>query len=420
MARSVIEIENLSKRYLKGAFGLRSFQEDVRRVVGRLTGRRSGGESEREEFWALKEISFAVEEGEILGIVGHNGAGKSTLLKILARITAPTSGCVRLRGRVGSMLEVGTGFHPELSGRENVFLNGAILGMSRKEIERKFDQIVDFSGVEAFLDTPVKRYSSGMYVRLAFAVAAHLDADILLMDEVLAVGDMAFQKKCLGKMGEVAHAGRTVVFVSHNLDSIANLCQRLAILEKGRLEFVGEIRQGLANYRAKTEVKSDYDPALNSIRRVVENGIASAKVRTSEDFSVQRWGEPMEIDFEIDFAHDPLRTEFSVVLINEERKKVALHFYFDFDLRFSAPGRYRVTCRIPKIRLYLGTYFVQAYLLDRQRGILVDSLDGVCPFSVVMDGYRRPTPWLPGICQYVEDTEWSIRRAEPGDDAPPA
>ena len=198
---------------------------------------RSG--SKRETFWALKDISFEVKDGEVLGIIGRNGAGKSTLLKILSRITKPTTGSADVYGRVGSLLEVGTGFHPELTGRENIFLNGAILGMTRREIQRRFDEIVAFAEVEQFLDTPVKRYSSGMYMRLAFAVAAHLEPEILVVDEVLAVGDAAFQKKCLGKMSDVAHSGRTVLFVSHNLAAVERICDTAVFLQNGRIAATG-------------------------------------------------------------------------------------------------------------------------------------------------------------------------------------
>ena len=199
-----------------------------------------------EDFWALKDVSFEVRQGEVIGIIGRNGAGKSTLLKILSRITEPTEGRVTLSGRVASLLEVGTGFHPELTGRENIFLNGAILGMTRAEIAQKFDEIVAFAGTERFLDTPVKRYSSGMYVRLAFAVAAHLEPEILIVDEVLAVGDAEFQQKCLGKMGEVAHSGRTVLFVSHQLAVVENLCQLGLLLDRGRVVKHGPIRDVIA------------------------------------------------------------------------------------------------------------------------------------------------------------------------------
>ena len=203
-----------------------------------------------EEFWALKDVNLEIQQGEVVGFIGRNGAGKSTLLKILSRITAPTTGEIRLHGRVGSLLEVGTGFHPELTGRENVYLNGSILGMSRREIQSKFDEIVEFSGVEKFLDTPVKRYSSGMYVRLAFAVAAHLEPELLVVDEVLAVGDAEFQKKCLGKMGEVAKTGRTVLFVSHNMAAVSELCSRVMILQSGHVIADGPTTSIVSQYLA--------------------------------------------------------------------------------------------------------------------------------------------------------------------------
>src|SRR5712692_6188799 len=213
-----------------------------------VSGQLSSVDGRSNTFWALKDVSFEVKHGEVVGIIGRNGAGKSTLLKILSRITEPTTGQVQIDGRVASLLEVGTGFHPELTGRENIFLNGAILGMRRAEIARKFDEIVDFSEIEQFLDTPVKHYSSGMYVRLAFAVAAHLDPEILIVDEVLAVGDVAFQKKCLGKMNEVSKSGRTVLFVSHNMAAVENLCQRGVVLERGRVVFDGTAKDAVQHY----------------------------------------------------------------------------------------------------------------------------------------------------------------------------
>src|SRR6187551_531163 len=233
MSDSVISVENVSKRYILGhqrskSDGFRHVIEDaVRAPLNWLRSRRERRAQEREEFWALNDVSFEIKQGEVVGIIGRNGAGKSTLLKILSRITEPTSGRITIEGRVASLLEVGTGFHPELTGRENIFLNGAILGMSRVEIKRKFDEIVAFSEVERFLHTPVKRYSSGMYVRLSFAVAAHLEPEILIVDEVLAVGDAQFQKKCLGKMEDVSsQGGRTVLFVSHNTGVISQLCNK--------------------------------------------------------------------------------------------------------------------------------------------------------------------------------------------------
>jgi lipopolysaccharide transport system ATP-binding protein len=244
----VIHVEGIGKRYRIGG-GRRhdtlrdAIADRARRLVGR-----GGPKPAPAEFWALREVSFDVKEGEVVGIVGRNGAGKSTLLKIVSRITPPTEGRVRLNGRVASLLEVGTGFHPELTGRENIFLNGAILGMTRQEIRKKFDEIVAFSEVEKFLDTPVKHYSSGMYVRLAFAVAAHLEPEILIVDEVLAVGDTGFQKKCLGKMGEVAKGGRTVLFVSHNMAAVQKLCGRTVLLNDGRLLTQGDTDAVITEY----------------------------------------------------------------------------------------------------------------------------------------------------------------------------
>jgi lipopolysaccharide transport system ATP-binding protein len=248
--KPIITVEHLSKRYRIGALrGHQSLRDTIAASVGAPLRRfRNGHNQPDETIWALRDVSFEVAPGEVVGIIGRNGAGKSTLLKILSRITKPTKGHVTLQGRVGSLLEVGTGFHSELTGRENVFLNGAILGMSKREIEAKFDEIVAFAETEAFLDTPVKRYSSGMIVRLAFAVAAHLEPEILIIDAVLAVGDIAFQKKCLGKMNEVAKRGRTVLFVSHDLSAVNALCQRAILLHEGALVMSGPTREVSTHY----------------------------------------------------------------------------------------------------------------------------------------------------------------------------
>ncbi len=260
-AQSVVSVSNLSKRYVIGhavpyATLRDTLSQGARRLWSRF-GTSPAPDASKEEFWALRDVSFTVTRGEVVGIIGRNGAGKSTLLKILSRITDPTTGRVGLRGRVASLLEVGTGFHPELTGRENIFLNGAILGMMRAEIARKFDEIVAFAEIERFLDTPVKHYSSGMYVRLAFAVAAHLEPEILIIDEVLAVGDAAFQKKCLGKIGEVARgAGRTVLFVSHNMGVVANLCSRAILLDAGRV-----VRDGPANQVVSAHIQTNTQAA---------------------------------------------------------------------------------------------------------------------------------------------------------------
>ncbi len=254
---SVIKVENLSKKFRLRT--LQAGQGTLRDVLANVLKFGSGRAREKsgENLWALRDVSFDVERGATLGIVGRNGAGKSTLLKVLSRITKPTSGRIALRGRVGSLLEVGTGFHPELSGRENIFLNGAVLGMRRREIEKKFDEIVAFSDLEKFLETPVKHYSSGMYMRLAFAVAAHLEPEILIVDEVLAVGDVEFQKKCIGKMNEVAEGGRTVLFVSHNAAALQRLCTTGVYLERGGLKNYGEMASILAEYQADVDAESN-------------------------------------------------------------------------------------------------------------------------------------------------------------------
>src|SRR5579872_1497639 len=251
---TVIKVENIGKKYI-----LKHEQADrYKTFAGTLTNIiKSPVQKSKEEFWALNDVSFDIKQGERVGIIGRNGAGKSTLLKVLSRIVTPTKGRIEITGRVSSLLEVGTGFHPELSGRENIFLNGSILGMSRKEIESKFDEIVAFAEVEKFLDTPVKRYSSGMYVRLAFAVAAHLEPEILIVDEVLAVGDVAFQRKCIGKMNDAADEGRTILFVSHNMGYITALCNKCMLLNAGRTDYFGDINECIKKYNDQNESHSN-------------------------------------------------------------------------------------------------------------------------------------------------------------------
>ena len=292
VANPIIQVEGLSKSYLVGhQSGDREKYTALRDVIGRqvkslarnassmLRGKQIVHGDEVEEFWALNDVSFEISQGEVVGIIGRNGAGKSTLLKVLSRITEPTRGRIRLNGRVASLLEVGTGFHPELTGRENIFLNGAILGMTRSEIKRKFNEIVDFAEVEKFLDTPVKRYSSGMYVRLAFSVAAHLEPEILVVDEVLAVGDVQFQKKCLGKMSSVATAGRTVLFVSHNMSAIEQMCSRTIILKCGSIAFDGDKQSGIAlssqDGSTSTSLGSDLARRGNGVARMRNLDITS-------------------------------------------------------------------------------------------------------------------------------------------------
>jgi lipopolysaccharide transport system ATP-binding protein len=263
----VIKVENISKQYRLGQVGTGTLSHDINRWWSKVRGKEDpylkiGEANDRTKtgnsdyVWSLKDINFEVKQGEALGIIGKNGAGKSTLLKILSQVTTPTTGTIKAKGRIASLLEVGTGFHPELSGRENIFLNGAILGMTKQEIKSKFDEIVDFSGVERYIDTPVKRYSSGMYVRLAFAVAAHLEPEILIVDEVLAVGDAEFQKKCLGKMKDVAGQGRTVLFVSHNMEAVKNLTQNAVVLKNGELIYDGDTASAVNQYLRNNDLQN--------------------------------------------------------------------------------------------------------------------------------------------------------------------
>jgi len=276
MPSTVIKVENLSKYYRLGLIGGGTLREDVSRWFAKIRGQpdpllkigeQDHGNRKDGQIWALKNINLEVKEGEILGIIGRNGAGKSTLLKILSKITAPTEGSIKINGRVGSLLEVGTGFHPELTGRENIFLNGTILGMNQAEVASKLDEIVDFAEMDKFIDTPVKRYSSGMTVRLAFAVAAHLEPEILIVDEVLAVGDAAFQKKCLGKMQDVAGHGRTIIFVSHQMASVENLCSRCVVLDSGRLVFEGDTTDAIATYLQSNQIETSTRQLPGNLKR---------------------------------------------------------------------------------------------------------------------------------------------------------
>lgn len=280
MSQTIIQIEHVSKEYRLGAIGGGTLQGDLQSWWSRLRKKEDPNirldkkqYNGHERFLALHDVSFSVSKGEALGIIGHNGAGKSTLLKLLSRVTAPTEGKISYNGRIASMLEVGTGFHPELTGRENIYMNGAILGMRKSEIDKKLDAIIDFSGMEKFIDTPVKRYSSGMYVKLAFSVAAHLDSEILVMDEVLAVGDVQFQQKCLGRMGDVSEEeGKTILYVSHNMNTVRKLCKNCVVLNHGEVEYIGDTESAIAIYLQKAENKSvfsDFRQRLDTIVKPV-------------------------------------------------------------------------------------------------------------------------------------------------------
>lgn len=432
MSNPVIEVENLSKRYWVGHQAASAARyialRDViahgvgnlaRRTCDMIKGRGSVGGDEIEEFWALKDISLAIGEGERVGIIGRNGAGKSTLLKILSRITEPTKGRVRIVGRVASLLEVGTGFHPELTGRENIFLNGAILGMTRREIQQKFDEIVAFANIEKFVDTPVKRYSSGMYVRLAFAVAAHLEPEILIIDEVLAVGDADFQKKCLGKMEDIGSEGKTILFVSHNLAMISSLCHKAVQLENGVLRAMGPTDDVILRYAASGE----NSPAAFNHRdcgRYVGDEHAQLMSAAVWDDQEKRVSE-VEINrsFSVRMEYRILRDSNLVFIPN-------FHFYRqDGGCAFvtNSPkgtmdgvGEYSAECHIPADFLNDGLYSVRLVLTSYETGTLVhfdekgallfnvrDPVDGI----VTRAGYRGA---MPGAVRPLLD--WSLSRID--------
>lgn len=390
---AMIEVENLGKKYLirhqqagKGGYvALRDVLAEKAKHLWSTFRRaeKSGNENgTREEFWALKDVSFEVNEGEVVGIIGRNGAGKSTLLKVLSRITEPSAGRVTLNGRVASLLEVGTGFHPELTGRENIFLNGSILGMKRAEIKKKFEEIVAFAEVEKFLDTPVKRYSSGMYVRLAFAVAAHLEPEILIVDEVLAVGDAQFQKRCLGKMGEVARGGRTVLFVSHNMGAVKTLCTKGILLRQGLMGPPGRI-DGIVNeyngiLRSQTTLvyqRTTPGPDLPHFTRI--------EIRQDDaKHGVMAMHRPMEVIFDI----EPQAVKELVVgvLVRNTEGFIIFHSSDEFSTNGSFQERRR-SCKIPAYGLAEGGYFLTASLFLRNIELLEKREDALY-FNVEFTG----------------------------------
>lgn len=424
-SNSAIVVEDLAKRYVIGhqsekGDGLRhAIENAVRAPMRSLHSVRRRKRESVEEFWALREVNLEIKAGEVVGIIGHNGAGKSTLLKILSRITEPTNGRIRMRGRVSSLLEVGTGFHAELTGRENIFLNGAILGMGRAEIIRKFDEIVAFSGVEKFLDTPVKRYSSGMYVRLAFAVAAHLEPEILIVDEVLAVGDSEFQKKCLDKMDDVGHAGRTVLFVSHNMQAITRLCGRCILLEQGRVRMDGApLRVTNAYLKSASNLLSirewsDLSQApgddvirLCAIRAVSESG------QPSDSFDI-RHPVGIEIEYEvfkpgfIFLPHFGVNNESGVTIF------VANDVDPEWRGRGRPAGRYVSTAWIPGNFLVEGTFTVGSGLMSLEpeivHGFVLDAIEFRLLFpagakDTARGDYRNVSP---GVVQPL--LKWSTR-----------
>ena len=332
MSNTAIKVENLSKIYRLGEIGTGTISRDMERwfktkvlkqedpflKIGETNDRANKGKSDI--VYSLQDINFEIQKGDAVGIIGRNGAGKSTLLKILSRVTTPTTGCINIKGRVASLLEVGTGFHPELTGRENIYLNGAILGMRKREIDRKLDEIIDFSGVERYIDTPVKRYSSGMYVRLAFAVAAHLESEILIVDEVLAVGDAEFQKKCLGKMGEVSKGeGRTVLFVSHNISAIKRLCNKGIYLKDGQVIVLGEINSVIDSYIKESRTISSQDGFIPDGRSTYNSGVLRfTKCIFNGNLNTIGFNEKLKLFLEIDSLNEIIDCFIDVRFVNNE------------------------------------------------------------------------------------------------------
>jgi len=415
MSNTVIRVENVSKKYNLGSIGTGTLTQDLNRWWAQVRGkedptRRIGEDGDlKGEHWALHDVSFEIKQGEAVGIIGKNGAGKSTLLKILSRTTTPTNGHIKIKGRIASLLEVGTGFHPDLTGRENVFMNGAILGMHKAEIKAKFDEIVAFSGVEKYIDTPVKRYSSGMYVRLAFAVAAHLESEILILDEVLAVGDIEFQKKCLGKMGDVtSKEGRTVLFVSHDMQAISTLTRTAIFLKLGSVKFRGKTNEAINQYinSNKTEelMYIDITPALDP-------KIAKVELTTSLPNNIQKNNEPFEVRVTINTPKPIKGACFSFQIIDSKERNFVHSWVFDSEVPMCREsGLHLLVCKIPNLRLYMGRYFLKLYLSEPPGGDVFQVLENVCPFEVVMFEKHREFQWQPNTCAYIETSTWEINK----------
>lgn len=414
-----ITVENVSKKYRKGQFGYRTLREDLYNLTGQLIHLRRGNKRSYDEryMWALRDVSFEVKQGEKLGIIGANGSGKTTMLRLLAGITNPTEGKISLKGRMGVLIELMAGFHPELTGRENIYLNGAIMGMGRREIRRRFDEIVAFAEIEDWIDTPIKRYSSGMHVRLGFAVAAHLDPEILLVDEVLAVGDASFQKKCLGKMDEAAGEGRTVIFVSHNMGSISRLCSRALLLDGGRLEKDGISTDVISDYLKKNS-KADQrflQPADHSIPLcLIEAEAFSEGSSTSGSFQRHK---PItirmkhQVNREISSAHlysTVLASDGTVVFgtgdADTDQRRLGLR----------KPGTYVCQYRIPALVLNEGDYTINISLgipyqknFQENNGILSFTVVDIEPTERFVHQRRAGVIWLDIPWDYPNDSPFS-------------
>lgn len=409
MSDTIIKVEGLGKKYIishKEVKGYKTMRDQVlqhaqhfySRTKKLISGQEIMEGNETEEFWALKDLNFEIKKGDCLGIIGKNGAGKSTLLKILSRITEPTTGKVFIKGRVASLLEVGTGFHPELTGRENIYLNGAILGMGRNEIKRKFDEIVSFSGVEKFLDTPVKRYSSGMYVRLAFSVAAHLEPEILVVDEVLAVGDAEFQKKCLGKMQDVsATEGRTVLFVSHNMAAIEQFCNKGIFLKKGQVEFDGTASEAINYYQVSNDIGSSFNHT-----GPFEKAPGNEDIRILKFVVFPLSGETLSISsgvgFELKFYNRKknINLDATFELRKMDETVVFHHGTLISNNNNSEEGIYTIRGEIEKYILNAGAYKFKLTFGENQRYVLF-WIDDFLKFEILNEALGSNSEIMPGI-----------------------
>ncbi|MFN3998527.1 ATP-binding cassette domain-containing protein [Algoriphagus sp.] len=417
--RPVINVENVSKLYRLGEIGTGTISHDLNRWWAKFRGKEDpfaqiGSTNDRsvndgsEYAWALKNINFQVNQGDVLGIIGRNGAGKSTLLKILSRVTLPTQGFIDVKGRVASLLEVGTGFHPELTGRENIFLNGAILGMTKLEIKSKFDEIVEFAGVAKYVDTPVKRYSSGMYVRLAFAVAAHLESEILIIDEVLAVGDAEFQKKCLGKMGDISSKeGRTILFVSHNMASVKSLCTKGLVLHNGMHGFEGSTQEAVNYYQQNSELNQSVNFELGSPNIIGNENIKILKFEVGSlkgDYISISSGVYFECTFYNEKANINLDVTFE--LVNTEEVKIFHHGAFVSTEKDSKRGIYTIKGQLDPYTINAGQYKFNVIFGENQRYLLFKESE-IIGFEIANESFGSNTEILPGVLRpdipYVVD-----------------
>ena len=394
---TVIKVENLSKQYRLGLVGSGTFKEDTKKWWAKFRGKENpyaslGEENNRsvkggsDYVWSLKDINFEVQQGDVLGVIGKNGAGKSTLLKILSKVTAPTTGSIKAKGRIASLLEVGTGFHPELTGRENIYLNGAILGMRKHEITRKLDEIISFAGVERYIDTPVKRYSSGMYVRLAFAVAAHLESEILIIDEVLAVGDAEFQKKCLGKMGDISKSdGRTILFVSHNMPSMSTLCNRSILLENGKVTMDASVSECISGYfggSKHSNVSKNININYLNFFELREINVYNSPQNESNQI-LDNKEILLQTVFDINDI-DPTRFHLTYHLNNENGEALFSFSHVDTEL---ITGKNKLNFFFPPFYFQSGAYYLHFFLIeDKSKAVLIEK--DIFSFQVI-DGARE-------------------------------